>query len=578
MGCLIDQMRPMRNDADTPSAVALTKRSAIVDAAGRCASPSLLAALSVALLALDWLIFVRPGVTYAAVAPNDFLLFADLSHRFAQGQVPHVDFHTPLGWLSMWLLRAGFLLQEGFAGAPEAADMLMLAMLLPLACAVLAGRVPTGAAAAILGAVFGMTVAPWWLGSTGWSTDPGLHYNHWGWSLLTVLLLVGLPGGGQWRWLADGAVVGALLSLLFFVKITYWAAGMGFVVLFGVALGGFRRAAVLGLSLFAACVLSVQAAGGWIDDYIRDVLAAVDTARGPLLEGTYRPLSVIDVLHGARADAALAVLAGTAALFWGHLSRQTALHCAFTLAACIAVLVQNTQTPNLMGALPAFLVRLAVEAPIGSGTRRLSWVALALHLAPAFARQAMAMATFVAAMIGGGGGVWLPAALPRMDGVWFGQESSRSVNAIAEQAHWQSLDDAFVWGRSHRGRLHNSHLSSAEYRESLQSGVKLLRGAGADKGRVANLDFNNPFPVLLDAPPPKGVLFCLHVNRHLGPGNAGDAGLILGDAQWLMIPTLPYMQETTALLLGTLAAHLDAHWAPAASNDLWTLLRRGDEA
>ena len=163
-----------------------------------------------------------------------------------------------------------------------------------------------------------------------------------------------------------------------------------------------------------------------------------------------------------------------------------------------------------------------------------------------------------------------------MAGVWFGQEFRRSVNAIDERASWRSLDDAFVWGRSHSGRIRNPYLSSAEYRGSLQSGVNLLRAAGADKGRVASLDFNNPFPVLLDAPPPKGVLFCLHVNRHLGPANAGDAGLILGDAQWLMIPALPYMQETTALLLGALAAHLDAHWAPAASNELWTLLRRGD--
>ena len=568
-------MRPTRNKAHAPLAVALTKYTAIGDAAGRCASLPLLVALSVALLALDWLVFVRPCVTYAAVAPNDFLLFADIAHRLAQGQVPHVDFHAPYGWLAMWLLHAGYLVQGGFAGAPEAADMLMLAALLPLACVVLAGRAPRGAAIALLCAVFGMTAAPWWLGATGWSTDPGLHYNHWGWSLLTILLLVGLPGGGRRRWLADGAAVGTLLALLFFVKITHWAVGMGYVLLFGIAFGGFRRAAALGLALFAACVLGVQAGGGWIDDYIGDLLSTLDTARGPVLEGGHRPMSVLGVLHGARADAAVAVLTGVAAALWGHLSRQTALHCAFTVAVCVAALMQNSHTPNLMGALPAFLVRLALDAPVGSGTRRLSWVALALHLGPAFARQAMATAAFVAALMGGGG-AWLPAALPRMEGVWFGQESNRSVNAIAERAHWPSLDDAFVWGRSQKGRLHNSHLSSAEYRESLQSGVRLLRRAGADKGRVANLDFSNPFAALLDAPPPKGGLVCLHVNRHVGPANAGDASLILGDAQWLMIPSFPYMPETTALLLGTLAAHLDAEWVPAASNELWTLLRRED--
>ena len=372
----------------------------------KCASPALLAALSAALLALDWLLFVRPGVTYAAVAPNDFLLFADLSHRFAQGQVPHVDFHTPQGWLSMWLLRAGFLMQGGFAGAPEAADMLMLAMLLPLASIVLAGRAPKGAAAALLAALFGMTAAPWWLGSIGWVTDPGLHYNHWGWSLLTILLLVGLPGAGGRRWLADGAAVGALLSLMFFVKASHWVAGMGYVLLFGVALGEFRKTAAFGLSLFAACVLCVQAAGGWIDDYVRDLLAAAGTASGPLLDGGYRPVSTLDALFGAGAgaDAALLAMALSAAAAWGRLSLRTALHALFTLAACLAVMTQNTQTPSFMGALSAFLVRLAVEAPVGSMTRKFSFVALSLHLAPAFARQAMATVAFIGALIGGGGG------------------------------------------------------------------------------------------------------------------------------------------------------------------------------
>ena len=225
-----------------------------------------------------------------------------------------------------------------------------------------------------------------------------------GWSLLTILLLVGLPGGDGRRWLADGAAVGALLSLMFFVKASHWAAGMGFVLLFGIALGEFRKAAAFGLSLFAAGVLSVQAAGGWIDDYMRDLLAAAVTAGGPLLDGGHRPMSTLDALFGVRADVALLVMTLFAAAAWGRLPPRIALHALFTLAVCLAVMTQNSQAPNLMGALSAFLIRLAVASPIGSRTRRFSWAALLLHLAPAFARQAMATGAFVVALIGGGGG------------------------------------------------------------------------------------------------------------------------------------------------------------------------------
>lgn len=503
-------------------------------------------------------------------------MHADLSHRVAVGQTPYVDFHTPYGWLAIWLLRAGFMLQGAFAGAPEAADMLMLIALLALACVVLAKRVPTGAGIALLVAVFGMTAAPWWMGTLG-NVDAGLHYNHWGWSLLTILLLVGLPGGGDRRWLSDGAAVGALLSLMFFVKSTHWAVGMGFVLLFGVALGEFRRAASLGLALFAVCVLAVQAVGGWVDDYIRDLSAVVEITLAPALDGGHRRLSVGRVLGGARADVGLLVLLAGAAALQRHLSPRMALHGLFTLAACVAVMLQNSHAPNLMAALTAFLIRFAVQSPAGSALRRFSWATLALHLAPAFVRQSVAAAAFVSAMSGGNttDGHWQPAALPRMDGVWFGQHRLRPVNAVEERAHWLSVDDAFVWGRSHPGRS-NGTLSSAEYSASLRSGLELLRASRTGQGRVATLDCNNPFPVLLNAPPPKGVVFFLHINRHLGLGNAGNHELMLGDAQWLMVPRLPYESDTTELLLESLATHLDEYWTLAAANELWTLLRRRD--
>ena len=544
----------------------------------RRASPFLLAGLSVALVFLDWALFVRPSLSFVAVAPNDFLMHADLAHRLGVGQTPYVDFHTPYGWLAMWLLRAGLMLQGGFAGAPEAADMLMLAALLLLACVVLAKRVPTGAAIVLLAAIFGMTAAPWWMGTLG-SVDAGLHHNHWGWSLLTILLLIGLPGRGRRRWLADGATVGALLSLMFFVNATHWAVGMAFVLLFGVALGEFRRAASLGMALFAICVLSVQAVGGWVDDYIRDLLAIVDMSLAPALEGGHRRLSVGQVLSGARADVALVVLLATAAALQRRLSRRLALHGLFALAACVAVMLQYSHTPNLMAALAAFLIRFAVQSPAGSALRRLSWFTLSLHLAPAFVKQSAAIAAFIAAVASGGTthGQWLPASLPRMDGVWFGQLVFRSVNGLARRAQWVNVDEAFVWGRGHPGRSHGNYPSSAEYRASLRSGLELLRAVGTGQERVATLDYNNPFPFLLNAPPPKGVLIGLHINRHLGLSNAGDHTLTLGDAEWLMVPRLPYMWDTTELLLASLEAHLDERWTQAASNDLWTLLHRREQ-
>ena len=325
-------------DAAAPAGRAVTERRS---------PPWLLAALSAALLLLDWAWFVRPGATYVSFSPEDFMQLADIVHRMASGQTPHVDFHAPLGWLALWLPYAGFLLQGGFAGALEAADLLMLAVLLPLACAVLAGRAPTWASASVLVALFGLVAAPWRMGEVGWLSDPGLHYNHWGWAFMTVALLLGLRGGrGEWRVTAVAA--GVLLSLALFTKATHFLACLGFVVLFGAVLGEFRRAAFWGMGLCAACAVAVHAAGGWVDDYAADLARAARVAlsHDPLASGGFTPIPVLHAALGAYGDVAVVLALGAAAALSGGLRPRTALHGLFALAAGVAALTQDAAHPH----------------------------------------------------------------------------------------------------------------------------------------------------------------------------------------------------------------------------------------
>ena len=542
------------------------------------ASPPLfLAALSAVLLALGWAVFVSPRATFVTVAPGDFFQFADLMHRMDSGHAPHVDFHAPMGWLAFWLPHLGRMAQGGFAGAPEFADMLMLGALLPLAVAALARRAPNGASVFVLLALFGIVAAPWRLGESGWQADPGLHYNHWGWGLLTVLMLFGLPGtttGGR-RFLVDAAAIGVLLAMLFFLKITYFIAGLGFVLLFGVALGEFRRASYAGLTIWAVCVLGMQATVGWVDDYIGDILRTVEISRSALSENTgFRSITIARVLHDAYGDAALAVVVCAVAAFAGMLSLRMALHAAFAVAACVAVMTQNASNPLVMFALVSFFVRLATECPPKSTIRRLALLAMTLHLLPTLSRQMLASAVFV---LGTSGGFpQFAADLPNMEGVWFGGPT-RAVNAFAEGfPRWKSQADAFNWSRKHRS-LGSAHLSTSEYLETLRRGIALLCAEGAEEGRVMTFDFANPFPALIGAPSPKGVLFSLFVNRQVDRRTAADPELVFGDAQWLMVPRFPYKQETSRLLADAQSKRLACEWQQAAENEHWRLLRRSDE-
>ena len=58
------------------------------------------------------------------------------------GQWPHVDYHTPIGWLAYGPPWLGHLALDLFDGALEFGGAVMLAILLPLAAVVLNGRAP----------------------------------------------------------------------------------------------------------------------------------------------------------------------------------------------------------------------------------------------------------------------------------------------------------------------------------------------------------------------------------------------------------------------------------------------------
>ena len=207
-----------------------------------CPWPTLATTIA-CLLAIAVALFVLPAATYTAKVPHDILGYFDVMHRLSMRQQPHVDYHTPIGWLAYRLPWLGHLALGQFGGA------VMLAILLLLAAVALHGRVPTGPGLLLLFALFAVVTVPWPLSESGLASTQVAHYNRWGWALLTTLLLFGLPAGtsGQGArhplaWAAvESAAVAALLSLLFLLKATYFAVALAFVLLFGLAFGRFRR-------------------------------------------------------------------------------------------------------------------------------------------------------------------------------------------------------------------------------------------------------------------------------------------------------------------------------------------------
>ena len=541
----------------------------------------LLATAAGCLLALAVALFVLPAATYTAKVPHDILGYFDVMHRLSMGQQPHADYHTPIGWLAYGLPWLGHLALGQFGGALEFGCAAMLAILLPLAAVALHGRVSAGPGLLLLFALFAVVAVPWPLSESGLASTQVAHYNRWGWALLTTLLLFGMPARADEQgarhpraWAAvESAAIAALLSLLFFLKATYFAVGLVFVLLFGVALGRFRRTGAWGLAAFLLVVLGVQGAGGWVDDYLGDLLRSYDAVSEPGMEARDETPGILGVLQAMLTTLGLAAMACGVAGLVKRLSLQDMLLAAYILASCVALATQNSSAPDVLFALLALFVWMAARCPPGSTHRRLVMAGMWIFLLPVFSRQLLATLVFL--MAAHGACPSCASGLPRMEGAWFG--GLGAANAFeAGVLKMPSSGDALLWSR--RNILH-SHmdLSNAEYLHTLRTGLALLNAAGHENEIVAVADYVNTFPVLLDATPPKGATVHLHVGRFINRRSAANQEFVFGDANWLMIPKFPVAIETTALILDVHATHLKTAWEQVVENDHWRLLRRVDE-
>ena len=159
-------------------------------------APSLWLALGLFLLvagtlAVFWSIYTK-GFAYSTIYTHDTIVFFDGIDRLDAGQVPHLDFSTPLGLLGYYIPYWGFQIVGGFPGAIEAGSVLLAAAILPIAALLLFTRVSGLMAALILLALAAMTVVPVNLGEDGNQVSGAMHYNRWGWALLVTFMIGGI--------------------------------------------------------------------------------------------------------------------------------------------------------------------------------------------------------------------------------------------------------------------------------------------------------------------------------------------------------------------------------------------------
>lgn len=235
--------------------------------------------MALVVMVLGALPFLKGGLVIAK-HEGDTLHLADIVLRMAEfGQVPHLDFMTPLGILSVapiaWFVEAGINLGHAFFMA-----QLLVAVLLFVPAAYAAGTRLAMPWAALFGAYVMVLALALVHGEAQPAVSISMHYNRWAWAVGYVVILLALPPTAGEATLSgaragiEGVLIGLGMAVLGLLKATYAVALAPAIIVVLLVRGQGRSllaALIAGLIVMGAAAL-VWGPAFW-PAYVRDLLA-----------------------------------------------------------------------------------------------------------------------------------------------------------------------------------------------------------------------------------------------------------------------------------------------------------------
>ncbi|HCP82633.1 MAG TPA: hypothetical protein DIT67_14075 [Octadecabacter sp.] len=188
---------------------------------------------------------ILKGGLYISRHEGDTMHLMQIVFRMADGQIPHLDFMTPIGALSFWpvamLVSAGL----GIGMAVLWSQAIMAALFFPVIIWVVRTRFSP-----VLGAMFGMIVLVLLLalvhGESLRSISMSMHYNRLAWAAAFIAIVTALIPPKQGRGTVDGVIIGAMICVMVMIKMTYFVS-FAVPILVALVLTGQKRAIVVGL-------------------------------------------------------------------------------------------------------------------------------------------------------------------------------------------------------------------------------------------------------------------------------------------------------------------------------------------
>lgn len=487
-------------------------------------------------------LLAAPGRTVTSKYVNDLLIFLDGAHRIALGQVPNVDFHTSLGPLAFYIPAAGYALSGSFGAAMPLGMALVVVLMTMIAAQIIPSRMRWS---------LGLPIALYLLMVVAVPANPGeaiseisfaMFYNRIGWAALGLLFVLYLPrqpdipGNDA----MDAACAAALVLVMLYTKITYGLVGLGFLLFM---LTDRRQVRWVGIAfaIILGMVLAVEAIWQGGADHIADLrLASAVSGSVPTIE------RLVDVMARNLADITVFGLFAALVLWLGRSFRDL-LFLGFCLGSGVLIIEQNFQIVGIL--------------TLGAGAAVASERLLRHSLAFENLRLAAGLPLLMAVLI-------LPASVVNLANL--GLHAGMAMAGKGEQIPLPQ----FAGIRLVRTFGPGAYERFSRYNATIADGAKALEGLDPGAGRVAVMDFVNPFSAGLGLNPPKGDYPWYHWGRTLDSTHYPPADEIFADADILMLPKAPIERYTGHGMPRIYEGYLREHYRQIADTTFWTIYRR----
>ncbi|HKU98995.1 MAG TPA: hypothetical protein VJR58_27130 [Vineibacter sp.] len=531
---------------------------------GRTSAPWLAVAAGLPVLAGAWLL-LSPQRLVSREMTVDLLFNLSGAWRLLHEHVPHVDYHDPVGTLSFLLTRLGFYIVGPSPQAFLIGETAFLAFAFSAAVIVAARRLPPLPAALFVLYVALLVLQPANVGDQPNAYTLAMSYNRWCWSALTTLcLILFLPprDKGNRAWV-DAAVAGLLLLAMFYLKVTFAAAGLGALMVALVASDHIR----MRWTLWGAVplMLLANAAAPYSHAYLADLWEAAS--------GGYMRTSWPDHVRSFLANKAEYALygCGVLVLFWlwqrGRASWQPAFAAFFLLGMGVMVLSQNAQAAGVpIGIVIAFLIYDAVCTGRSAGAVGTLQIAPALLLLPLLSIAAAATTVVGYHIVARHGDALFTVESTNLRGLAVPAEVDRAqASFTAGEVPYQIRSGVRI------ARL-SQDASDFDYVQGLVEAAALFTDAGRGPTKILMLDQVNALPFVLGYPPPRGG------NLWLWPGPARSAEDVFGDVDIVLVPKKPSLVTATVKALAQYERYLAENFFQHEETPRWIIYMRRQSA